>query len=205
MTIAIRPKLNDLIKAEEFKSYYWKKAELVKFCNENGLPMAGGKLELEQIIIDFLNTGSPKKAISKIGKSTQRDSHKTITYNTPVINYKNDSATREFFVKHIGAKFKFNDYLRQFAKQTNLSANITYGELIDGWLEHEANIKSSKQKPPIAKQFQFNQFQRDFYAVEKGKTRQEFLDAWKLVKSLPGPATYAHYLQIVKEPSNEQR
>ena len=63
MTIAIRPKLNDLIKAEEFKSYYWKKAELVKFCNENGLPMAGGKLELEQIIIDFLNTGSPKKAI----------------------------------------------------------------------------------------------------------------------------------------------
>jgi hypothetical protein len=203
MTIAIKPQLNNCIKSAEFRNYYWKKAELINFCKENGLPTSGSKFDLEILITEYIDTGLCKESASKTRASILKDSDNQLTVDTPVINYKNDAITREFFVKHIGAKFKFNAYLREFAKQTNLSVGITYGKLITGWLDYENKIKSSKQKPAIAKQFQFNQFQRDFYAQEIGKTRQEFLEAWELVKSAPGPATYKHYLTLLKGEHSE--
>ena len=60
------------------------------------------------------------KVIKKSAKKT-RDSEKPITRKTKVVNYKNDAATRIFFVKQIGRRFYFIDYLRQFTNKNNLA------------------------------------------------------------------------------------
>ena len=73
---------------------------------------------------------------------------------------------------------------------------LTYGDLVEGWLDEEEKKKNPDYKSIIGKQFQYNQFQRDFYAAEKGKSREALNKAWKLVRDTPGPATYAHYLVI---------
>jgi len=195
--ISSRPHLTKSLDSVTFKSFYWEKKELLKFCVENKIPSHGTKLELNERIEHFLNTGTIKPARKQIKRINSWDSAHVITLDTPVINYKNDAITKEFFVAQLGDKFRFNEYLRQFAKIVNMDGSLTYGDLVTGWLQSEANKKQVSQKSPIGKQFQFNQFQRDFYTAEKGKTRQQFLDAWKLVRSIAGPATYEHYLSII--------
>lgn len=197
----IRPTLTKDITAKVFRNFYWTKAELVYFCNMYGLFSQGGKIDLTNRIELFLETGEIKN-LKKTNKNIILDSSKEITRETKVINYKNNAKTRSFFEKEIGPHFHFNTYLRQFANVINADNKLTYGDLVNGWINEEANKKNSNYKSTIDKQFEFNQFQRDFYASEKGKTRKEFIKAWQLVRSAPGAATYEHYLVLINQKSS---
>ncbi len=194
----VRPKLNQTTDVSTFKLFYWDKKELVNFCKSQGLPYTGGKIELTQSIEFFLRTGKIKESPKPIKRIGKLDSAKTITKTTPVVNYKNDAKTKQFFVGAIGPNFHFNAFLRQFAKTPNMDRSLTYNDLVAGWHKFEVAKKTLDQKLPIEKQFQFNQFQRDFYSSNKGKTRAQMLAAWKLVRSVPGNATYTHYLELIK-------
>ena len=193
-----RPELNKNISAEVFSKFYWNKVELVSFCSIHGLSTTGGKISITKRIEFFLKTGKIKNP-QKTKTTIAPDSKMTITRETIVINYKNDAKTRSFFEKAIGTHFYFNSYLRQFAKFINVDSKITYGHLVDGWINEESNKKNPNYKSTIGEQFKFNRFQRDFYAVEKGKTRKEFIKAWQLVRSVSGNHTYEHYLKLIKK------
>lgn len=195
----VRPELQKTTDVSIFKMFYWDKKELINFCKSHGLPYSGGKIELAQSIELFLTTGKINESQKPIHSRGKLDSVGVITMNTPVVNYKNDAKTKQFFVNAIGSSFHFNTFLRQFAKMPNMDGSLTYGDLVDGWFKAEADRKSLEHKAPIDKQFQFNQFQRDFYRMEKDKTRAQMLDAWRLVRSVPGQATYAYYLELTKE------
>ena len=132
---------------------------------------------------------------SKISKS--RDASDPIIPTTPVIHYKNDAATRAFFVDQIGPHFRFNEYLRQFTKKENITAGLTYGDLKEGWLRAETHKKQFPNEVEIPKQFEYNRFIRDFSANEKGKSLKDAIKAWKFTKSKPGPNSYAHYKKIL--------
>jgi hypothetical protein len=191
--LTTRPALTKDLSPEIFTNFYWQKKELLAFCVDLKIPTHGGKLELIERIAYYLKTGliEPKTILKKQGKL---DSDNIITLATPVINYKNDAKTKAFFVSQIGEHFHFNEYLRQFAKTFN-DGSLNYGDLVYGWQQIEQNKKLTTE--PIGKQFQFNQFQRDFYQHAKG-SRSECLSAWKLIRSVAGEPTYAHYLKIMK-------
>ncbi len=106
--------------------------------------------------------------------------------------------TRKFFVENIGPHFHFNAYLRQFTNKDNMNNKLTYGDLIDGWLNEESRKKDPKHESNIGKQFEYNQFTRDFFKNEKGKTRADAIKAWNIVKKYPGPNTYVFYKSIKK-------
>lgn len=192
----IKPVLTKHLPLEIFRLHYWYKKALIEFCVKNKIPASGGKLELSSRIECFLSTGSIIDKITHNKRAHHFDSDKAITPVTKVINFKCDAKTRKFFITKIGNHFKFNEYLRQFVKTRDLKQTITYGDLIKGYLAYEENKKSSEHKLAIGKQFQFNQFQRDFYQDNKKCTRAEMLDAWRIVKSYAGSATYDHYLKL---------
>ena len=122
-------------------------------------------------------------ANKKPAKKT-RDSEKPITPKTYVVNYKNDAATRKFFVEQIGRRFHFTDYLRQFTNKNNLAnKKLTYGDLVKGWLAEESRKKDPNYKTTIGKQFKYNQFIRDFFLHEKGKTLADAIKEWKMVRT----------------------
>jgi hypothetical protein len=132
-----KPSLTKPIDLINFKDHYWLKKELANFCKENQLSAAGSKQEIEECIERFIRTG--KQTVRELNKPIgSRDSEKSLTRKTPVINYKSDAATRQFFVKHIGKRFHFNAYLRQFTDKKNITENLTYGDLVDGWLKEES-------------------------------------------------------------------
>lgn len=190
-----RPTLNQSIVPDIFGNFYWLKAELIQFCRAQGLSSLGSKIELTERIKKFLETGvknnPPTQKINKI-----RDAQTPITLTTPVIHYKNDAVTRAFFVSQIGPHFRFNDYLRKLTNKENIKLGMTYGDLVDGWIRAEAHKKKSPEEIP--RQFEYNRFIQEFFANEKGKSLKEAIKAWKVIKSKPGPNSYACYKKIAE-------
>ena len=64
-----KPKLNNKISLQDFKDFYWLKAELVSFCKDNNINCSGGKIEIRNRIIYFLETG---KNLEKTKINTQK-------------------------------------------------------------------------------------------------------------------------------------
>lgn len=188
-----RPTLSKTTKVSDFKNYYWDKLELIKFCRENRIPQEGGKIELSERIEYFLSSGGKVKSTPRKKPRSSFDSDQEITVNTPVIHYKSDAKTREFFVSQIGDAFRFNCYLRSFAKQEN-NGELTYGDLVQGYKDSLQNKKTT-----IDKQFEYNQFQRDFHKNNFKRSALECNQAWKLIKQAPGGSTYKDYLKLVMQ------
>ena len=161
-----------IISLEYFKNRYWLKMELLTLCRELGLSALGAKQELVTRIETFISTGIKTSPLSS-KMSAVRDSHSPIKLNTPVMNYKKDAATRQFFIEHI--------------------EKLTYGDLVNGWIAYEQRKTDSDYQSNIGKQFEYNQFTRDFFTHEEGKSQVDAIKAWQIVKSQPGPKTYEHY------------
>lgn len=182
----IRP--TKISSAKNLKDFYWLKIELVEMCRTHALPTYGSKHELIERIGVFLKTG--KKITSSNINKLEKDSKGTITKKTLVRNYKNDATTRKFFVTHVGSQFKFNTYLRQFTNPNNITPNLTYGDLVNGWL-----LSESKKSPAdiIPKQFEYNQFIKDYFLHETDSVLDKAIKAWTFIKSISGPNTYKRF------------
>lgn len=191
-----KPQLTMPITVACLKNHYWLKAELLKFCKAIGLSTVGSKQELIKRIEAFVTTGC--KIQPKVNKSASRDSYKPIKVDTLVKDYNNDVATRKFFVTHVGKRFHFNAYLRQFTDKNNITSGLTYGDLVAGWLDMESKRENPQHKTSIDNQFEYNQFVRDFYANEQGKSHADMVKAWGIVKTISGERTYAHYQSALK-------
>lgn len=178
--------------SDDLQNYYWVKSDLIAFCKQHGLPTQGAKFDLVERIRTYLSTGHRMHS-KRISKAVDKDSLKCITKNTPIKNYNNDAETRRFFVKHIGEKFKFNAYLRQFTDPANILPNMTYNDLIEGWISFEKNRKNPNKNQIIAPQFEYNQFIRDYFNNEKGATLSAAISAWKTLVSKKGPCTYKQF------------
>jgi len=190
----LRPKKIDSL--DSLNNYYWLKKELLTFCKNNKLSSQGSKQEITQRINDFFMgvvvdiTSKKKKTIGK------PDSNAEITVDTPVINYKNDVKTREFFIGQIGEQFKFNSYLRQFTNKKNILPDMTYADLVDGWILFEKDRHENKETHPISEQFEYNRFIKDFFVSEVNSTLKGAIEAWNKLKSLRGDNTYQAYKKL---------
>jgi hypothetical protein len=192
----IRPNLSQDINVLAFEQFYWTKLELIKFCRNLTLSTQGSKVELTARVIAFLTSG--EKKISVLKKAKQRDSEKApLTRHTVVIEYKSDAVTRAFFCKEIGPNFRFNaDVLTWIKTKLQHKIVLTYGDIIHEWERKEQLKKDPDYQRMIPQQFQFNQFMKDWKDANAGQGAKE---AWKVIRSLPGEATYAHYLEVVNQ------
>ncbi len=170
-----RPSLLSVTKVATFRRYYWEKKSLIAFCRQHGLSTSGGKLVLEERIAVYLTSGSVVAASPRL-RVQQYDADGVLTCSTPVVHYKNCAKTRAFFVSHIGDGFRFNHYLRAFAKNKQ-DGCLTYGDLLEGY---RASLQENK--PPIAPQFAFNQFQRDYHRAYPARSLRDCHRAWKQLK-----------------------
>ena len=122
----------------DLEGYYWLKTELIHACKIHHLSTQGLKQELVTRLKIFLKTSQKTSAI-KTSTTNRRDSDVELTLTTPVKHYRNDAFTRDFFIHHIGKSFRFNAYLRQFRDVNNIITGLTYGDLIQGYLENKRN------------------------------------------------------------------
>ena len=188
-----RPSLTKDLKSEEFRQYYFLKEELKDFCRANGLKVSGSKNELEERIIHFLDTGKSLEP-QKVKSTPKNNSDYVITLESKIgENFKCSEDKREFFEKEIGKGFRFKV---KFQKWLKVNPDKTYEDAIAAYLE----IQNSNEKTKIDKQFQYNQYIRDFFEDNDDKTLKEAIECWKYKKSLKGHNKYEKSdLEILKK------
>ena len=175
-------KLTKDLAPEDFKDYYFLKEELKEFCRQEGLRVSGNKGDLEKRIIHYLSTGKSLNEEPVKYNSSQNLSE--IRLDSKIgENFKCSEDKREFFQKEIGNGFKFKVKFQKWLKE---NPDKTYQDAINAYFE----LQNSKEKTEIGKQFQYNQYIRDFFEDNGGKSLDDAIMCWKYKKSLKGHNRY---------------
>ena len=175
-------KLTKDLNPDEFKEYYFLKEDLKDFCRSEGLKVSGSKQDLEKRIVYYLSTGKPLKEIP--AKSVSCNGSIELKLDSKLgENFKCSEDKRVFFEKHIGKGFKFKV---KFQKWLKSNPDKTYREAIEAYCE----IQNSKEKTEIGKQFQYNQYIRDFFEDNDDRSLDDAIKCWKYKKGLKGHNRY---------------
>ncbi len=167
---------------EEFKNYYFLKEELKDFCRKEGLKVSGSKQDLENRIIHYLATGEELE--EKITRKHSNELPSNITLDSQLgENFKCSEDKREFFENVIGRGFKFKV---KFQKWLKANPDKTYRDAIAAYYE----LQNSNEKTEIGKQFQYNQYIRDFFEDNKDKSLDDAIKCWNYKKSIKGHNKY---------------
>jgi len=184
-----RPILDNKISVENFKDFYWLKVELVDFCRKVGINSSGGKIEISNSIINYLENGKvvETKTIrkAKLPKPTAPISKDTIIG----IEYRSYKEKKEFLKSVIGSKFHFTVHLLDYFKIN--TGKKTYGDLINEWYKEQGWKKDPNYVKEIAPQFEYNTYIRDFMNDNPEKSLKDAIKYWKIIKSKPGNNKYS--------------
>lgn len=168
MSATERPRLAAGLSAEEFDRWYWLTSELRDGARELGIPSSGRKEELAQRIRAALS-GTPLPAPAKrLGVDGLTGA---LTLRTPVpAGQRLTRRLREFMIAQCGPSFRFNSDLRAFFAG---DGNRTLGDAVELW-----RATAEKRGGPIAGQFEYNRFNREWRAANPGGSHSEMVDAW---------------------------
>jgi hypothetical protein len=184
-----RPILDREINIKDFEDFYWLKVELVKFCRENTISSAGGKIEISHRIIEYLETGKIPRTKTQKKKKLSKATH-SITKETVIgIEYRSYEEKKEFFQSVIGKQFHFTVHLLEYFKQN--AGKKTYSDFINEWYKEQELKKDPNFVKEIAPQFEYNTYIRDFLKDNPNKSKKEAIEYWKIKRAKRGNNKYS--------------
>lgn len=186
-----RPELSKISSSEEFRQWYWLKAELVEYCREHKIPYSAGKFELIDRIAHFMDTGEIPQPKRKKTRSKFDWSSETLTPKTIITdNYKNSQNMRGFMQEQIGTHFRFNN---DFMNWMRNNVGLTLADAIEAWLAIDARKKDENVQIDIPHHNQLNQYMRDFFDDNPDLSIKEARKCWEYRRSLPSPSGRHRY------------
>ncbi|GHT80084.1 hypothetical protein FACS189467_1260 [Bacteroidia bacterium] len=185
-----RPELNNTISVADFKDFYWLKEELIAFCKSVGISAVGGKRELADKIVHYLQTGTiAKNTVRKTYTSHFDWNTATLSLDTVITdNYKNSENVRAFMTKIIGTHFHFNVAFQQWTK---LHIGATLGDAVAEWQRIYEQKKDKHYKTDILPQCEYNAYIRDFLADNKDLTLKDAIKCWNVKHNQRGSKKYS--------------
>jgi hypothetical protein len=185
-----RPNLNNSISIADFNDFYWLKEELTTFCRSKGISTTGGKQELADRIVVFLQTGKIVKTVPKEKIKSKFDwKNSVIDLDTEITdNYKNSENVRAFMKQEIGTHFHFNT---EFMKWTRQNIGKTMREAISEWKRLYELRNDKNYQTTISSQFEYNAYIRNFLADNKDKKLADAIKCWKLIRNQRGSNVYS--------------
>ena len=184
-----RSKLSKDLDPNEFLQYYYLSSELVSFCKENGIQLAGGKKIITKRIEHFLRTGEMlEEELQKPIKRKPIDFDNLSLDSIIEENYVCSEKHRTFFKNEIGENFYF---CVDFQKYVKNNAGKTYRDAVEAYYKIMENKKHNKNKE-IDSQFEYNTYIRDFFkdSNNKGKTIKTAIKCWNYKKMVKGSHKY---------------
>ena len=170
---------------DELYDTYYLKNELISICKKHNLPVTGSKANLLKYICNYIENKPVKKikVKQKIASNDFEPSPKKIIDK----NYKNNEIHRLFFVKTIGKHFKFNIQFMNWMNENK--GKRKYKEAIEIYNKILLDKKSGKKRN-IGKQFEYNQYTRDFFENNPKLSREDCIKCWNYKKKHIGKRKY---------------
>jgi hypothetical protein len=193
----------------QFDNGYWYATELREFAKRIGIPSASKlrKDELERAIKLFLQTGRTKRPAGRsLSTADVKDVDRGLSLDLPVVGYTNDKETKQFLEREAlrlapglkrksGARYRLNRWREE---QLVEGVKLTYGDLVEEYVRLNQSAAPFAQIP----HGRYINFVSDFFAAEKGATREQAMKAWKRLKTLDVPKNYRSW---VKSQSSKPR
>ena len=184
-----------------FENGYWYQTELVEFGKTLGLPAAHRmrKNELESAISAYLTTGRlPNKISSKPLKKGVKDLDRGLTLDLVIANYTSNRQTKGFIIreaqrKNPTAKEKSGIWYRlnRWREAHVAKRSVTYGDLVEQFIALSSVERFERIPHP-----RYINFLAEYHAAEKGASREDALAAWRKLKKMDVPKTYASWRAV---------
>lgn len=189
LKLSMRPTLTRDINIKEYRDYYWLKEELQDFCRKHGISTTGSKIEISDRVETFILTGKIKQPSRKATSSSKTWIPHSLSLDTIIVEGHRCSQDVRYFFKSVIPNFHFSTYIQNYFKE---NVGKTYRDAVNAWYEEEERKKDPSYKKDIAPQFEYNTFIRDYFAdpSNRGRSRQDAIDAWNKIKVLPGSNKY---------------
>lgn len=190
--------LSEAMTETEFDNGYWYATELQAFAKRVGIPSAGKlrKDELERALKHFLRTGESRHLVRRaLSKAGPRDLDKGLRLDLPVVHYTSNTETKAFiqreaskiepgFKRAPGTRYLLN---RWREAQIGKGRRITYGDLVN----QAIRLNKTKQGPLRLEHGRYINFISDFMASHKMSSHAAAVKAWREVKAMDAPKTFA--------------
>lgn len=200
--MAAKTKLSKSMTLTQFENGYWYQTELKAFAATIGIPGAGKlrKDELEKAIGVFLQSGKIQAPTQRsLTKTGDKDLAKGLSLTLPIVNYTSNKTTKTFIITEAqkmapGLKAKSGVWYRLNRwreDQLTQGTVITYGDLVQQY------IKLNQAAAPFAKipQTRYINFLSEFLAHEANATHAAAVRAWKKLKAMDAPKSYAAWVK----------
>jgi len=196
-----RSVLSKRMSLRAFENGYWYQTELVEFGKTLGLPAAHRmrKNELESAISAYLTTGRlPNKISSKPLKKGVKDLDRGLTLDLVIANYTSNRQTKGFIIreaqrKNPTAKEKSGIWYRlnRWREAHVAKRSVTYGDLVEQFIALSSVERFERIPHP-----RYINFLAEYHAAEKGASREDALAAWRKLKKMDVPKTYASWRAV---------
>ena len=195
MTSKLSPKMS----LREFENGYWYADEMRDFASEIGIPGATKlrKDEIETAILTFIRTGRVESpTMRELRKTGVKDLELGLSLDLRIKHYTSNRQTKDFIVQQAkkiapevreksGVWYRLNRWREE---QLTSGKRPTYGDLVQQYIT--LNRLERFEKIP---QVRYINFLAEFLAREKNATRADAIAAWKKVKAMDMPNTYASW------------
>jgi hypothetical protein len=182
----------------QFENGYWYATELRAFAVKLGIPSANKlrKDELEKTLRHFFRTGESKNLVKRgLTKSGTRDVDRGLRLDLPVVHYTSNKETKAFLVREAekivpgfkrasGTRYLLN---RWREAQISRGRRITYGDLV----KQAIRLNTTKRGPLRVEHGRYINFVADFRAANTAASHADVVKAWKELKAMDAPKTYA--------------
>lgn len=176
--VETRPALDPAMMGAELDRWYWLRAELVAFARVLGVPTGGGKVDVQRRVAAHLD-GRPEPAPvrSRPRASAQLTGPLDATTVVPR-GQRCSQPVRAWLAAQVGAGFRFDETMRSWFAEAD--GTTTLGDAVAHW--HATRDDGPK---PIAPQFEYNRFTRQWRADHPDGSRADLLAAWHAHRSTP--------------------
>ena len=164
---------------------YYLKNDLINLCKKYSLPTSGSKENLLEYICNFIENKSVKKIEMK--QKIFNNGFEPLLEKMIDKNYSNNEIHRAFFKKTIGEHFKFNVQFMNWLEENK--GKKTYKEAIKIYNKILLD-KKNRKKTIIGKQFEYNQYTRDFFENNPKLSRKDCIKCWHYKKNNIGSHKY---------------
>jgi hypothetical protein len=192
--------LSTTMTVREFENGYWYVDQLRDFGGRIGIPDTARlrKDELERAIVAFLRTGAIKVTTKRaLRKTGMKDLERGLTLNLRIEHYTSDRETKDFIVQQAkkaspevreksGVWYRLNRWREE---QVTQGKHPTYGDLVRHYIA--LNRMERFEKIPHGR---YINFVAEFLAAEKS-TRADAIAAWRELKSMDVPKSYASWVK----------
>jgi hypothetical protein len=182
-----RPPLSARISADDFENYYWLLSELKEFCRNEGIPGAGGKIELTARIAAYLKGGtviSPPRQTSVTPPRRKQPVEGRISDDTKIpADILLTPTLRAYFEERTNGRFRFSKELIAYLRE---HPGNTLGDAVTFLSESGRKTRKPVGETVIPPQCQYNRFMRNYRADHPDATFAEAVREWHELKKIRG-------------------